>query len=40
MKFFMDWSCSVVPRKIRKRSSMNLSQKEMAQMKASWVASL
>ena len=40
MKFFMDWSCSVVPRIIRERLSMNLSQKGMAQMKTSWMASL
>ena len=27
MKFFIDWICLVVPRKIRKMSSMNLFQK-------------
>ena len=26
MKFFMDWSCLVVPKKIKKISSMNLFQ--------------
>ena len=35
MKCFMDWSCLVVPLKITKMSSMNLFQKESAQMKAS-----
>ena len=30
MKSFMDWSCLVVPMKIRKMSSMNLLQKEIA----------
>ena len=39
MKFFMDWSSSVVSRKIRKISSMNLFQKGMAQMKASQMVS-
>ena len=39
-KFFMDWSYLVVPRKIRKISSMNLIQKGMAQMKASWMTFL
>ena len=40
MKSFMDWSCLVVPMKIRKMSSMNLFQKGIAQMKVSWVISL
>ena len=40
MKFFMDWSCSVVPRKIRKTSSMNFFQKGIAQMKVSGMVSL
>ena len=35
MKSFMDWSCLVVPMKIRKMLSMNLFQKGIAQMKAS-----
>ena len=39
MKFFMDWSCLVVPMKIKKMSSMNLFQKGIPQMKASWMAS-
>ena len=39
MKSFMDWSCSVVPRKIRKISSMNLFQNGMAQIKASRMVS-
>ena len=39
MKSFMDWSCFVVPRKIRKVPSMNLFQKEIAQIKASWMVS-
>ena len=34
MKSFMDWSCLVVPMKIRKISSMNLFQKKTEQMKA------
>ena len=33
MKSFMDWSCLVVPRKIRKMSSISLFQKEIAQIK-------
>ena len=40
MKSFMDWSCLVVPMKIRKMSSMNLFQKRIAQMKASQMVSL
>lgn len=40
MKFFKDWSCSVVPRKIKKISSKNLFQKGKAQMKASQMVSL
>ena len=42
MKSFMDWSCLVVPRarKIRKMSSMNLFQKGIVQMKASWLVFL
>ena len=40
MKSFMDWSCLVVPRKIRKMSSMNLFQKGIAQIKASQKVSL
>ena len=40
MKSFMNWSCLVVPRKIRKKSSMNLFQKGIAQVKASWMVSL
>ena len=39
MKSFMDWSCLVVPMKIRKMSSMNLFQKRIAQMKASRMVS-
>ena len=39
MKSFMDWSCLVVPMKIRKMSSMNLFQKRIAQMKASQMVS-
>ena len=39
MKFFMDWSCLVVPTKIKKMSSKNLFQKEIAQTKASWIVS-
>ena len=39
MKSFMDWSCLVVPMKIRKMSSMNLFQKGIAQMKASRMVS-
>ena len=39
MKSFMDWSCLVVPRKIRKMSSMNLLLKGIAQIKASWMVS-
>ena len=39
MKSFMDWSCLVVPRKIRKMSSMNLFQKGIAQIKASQMVS-
>ena len=38
MKSFMDWSCLVVPRKIRKILSMNLFQKWMTQMKGSQMA--
>ena len=37
MKSFMDWSCLVVPMKIRKMSSMNLFQKGIGQMKASQI---
>ena len=40
MKSFIDWSCLVVPRKIRKILSMNLFQKGMTQMKASRMGSL
>ena len=40
MKFFKDWSRSVVPRKIKKISSKNLFEKRIAQMKASEVVSL
>ena len=40
MKSFMDWSCLVVPMNIRNMSSMNLFQKEIDQMKVSWVISL
>ena len=42
MKSFMDWSCLVVPRarKIRKMLSMNLFQKGIVQMKASWLVFL
>ena len=36
MKSFVAWSCLVVPRKIRKMSSMNLFQKGIVQIKASW----
>ena len=39
MNSFMYWSCLVVPGKIRKMSSMNLFQKGIAQMKASWMVS-
>ena len=39
MKSFMYWKCSVVPRKIRKISSMNLFQNGMAQIKASRMVS-
>ena len=39
MKSFMDWSCLIVPMKIRKMSSMNLFQKGIAQMKASRMVS-
>ena len=39
MKYFMDWSYLVVARNIRKMSSMNLSQKGIAQMKASRMVS-
>ena len=38
MKSFMYWSCFVVPRKIKKTLSMNLFQKGINQMKASWVS--
>ena len=34
-KSFMDWSCLVVSRKIRKMSSMNIFQKGIALIKAS-----
>ena len=34
IKSFMDWSCLVMPAKIRKISSMNLFQKRIAQIKA------
>ena len=40
MKSFMDWSCLVVSRKIRKMSSMNLFQNGIAQIKASRTVSL
>ena len=39
MKSFMEWSCLVVPRKIRKMSSLNLFQKGIAQIKASQMVS-
>ena len=39
MKTFMDWSCLVVPRKIRKMSSMNLLLKGITQIKAFWMVS-
>ena len=39
MKSCRDWSWLVVPRKIRKMSSMNLFQKGIAQMKASRMVS-
>ena len=39
MKTFMDWSCLVVSKKIRKMSSMNLLLKGIAQIKASWMVS-
>ena len=39
MKSFMDWSCLVVPMKIRKMSSMDLFQKGIAQMKVSQMVS-
>ena len=39
MESFMDWSCLVVPRKIRKMSSINIFQKWIAQIKASWMVS-
>ena len=39
MKFFMDWSCLVVPRKIRKVSSTNIFQKGIIQIKASRMVS-
>ena len=39
MKSFMDWSCLVVPRKISKMSSINLFQKGIAQIRASWMVS-
>ena len=35
MKSYIKWSCLMVPRKIRKLSSMNLFQKRVAQIKAS-----
>ena len=40
MKSFMEWSCLVVPRKIRKMSSLNLFQKVIAQIKAFRMISL
>ena len=39
MKFFMDWSCLIVPKKIRKMSCMNLFQKGISQVKASRMVS-
>ena len=39
MRSFVDWSCLVVPRKIRKMSSMNLFQKGIAQINASQMVS-
>ena len=39
-EIFTDWSCLMVPRKIRKMSSMNLLQKEIAQIKDSQMVSL
>ena len=39
MKSFMDSSCLIVPMKIRKMLSMNLFQKTITQMKASWIVS-
>ena len=39
MKSFMDWSGLVVPRKISKMSSINLFQKGIAQIRASWMVS-
>ena len=38
MKSFMYWSCLVVPRKVRKTLSINLFQKGINQMKASWIS--
>ena len=39
IKCFMDWSCLMMPMKITKMLSMNLFQKEIAQMKASQMVS-
>ena len=39
MKSCRDWSGLIVTRKIRKMPSMNLFQKGIAQMKASWIVS-
>ena len=39
MKSFMDWSCMVVPSKIREMSSTNLFQKGIAKIKASRMVS-
>ena len=39
MKSFMDWSCFVVLRKIRKMSAVNLFQKGFAQKKTSRMVS-
>ena len=38
-KSFIDWSCLVVSRKVRKMSSMNIFQKKIAQIKASRMVS-
>ena len=38
-KSFMDWSCMVVPSKIREMSSTNLFQKGIAKIKASGMVS-
>ena len=39
MKSFMDWSCLVVPKKIRKISTMDLFQKRMAQIEHARISS-